>query len=91
MQLLFVGKITDCNCNILFTHTSCIVQEHTGRKIGTEHKINDLYQLEYLHLPSSPHSVVSLLVTFDLWHRQLGHLSSSRLKTLSDFDMLGNF
>ena len=34
MQLLFVGKITNCNCNILFTPT-CIVQDFTGRKIGT--------------------------------------------------------
>ena len=25
MQLLSIGKITDCNCNILFTPTSCIV------------------------------------------------------------------
>ena len=34
MQLLSVGKITDCNYNILFTSTSYIVQNHTGQKIG---------------------------------------------------------
>ena len=43
MQLLTVGKIIDCNCNILFTPTSCIVQDHTGRKIGTGRKVNDLH------------------------------------------------
>jgi len=90
MQLLSVGKIIDCNCNILFTPTSYIIQDHISQKIGTGRKVNCLYQLEYLHLPLSPHLAVSLLVTSDLWHRQLGHLSSSRLKTLYDSGMLEN-
>ena len=91
IQLLSIGKITDCKYNILFTPNSFIVQDHTGRKIVTGCKINDLYQLKYLHLPSSPHPVMSLSVTSDLWHRCLGHLSSFRLKTLFDFDLFGKF
>jgi len=65
MQLISVEKITD-NCNILFTPTSCIFQDYTGRKNGISHKVNDLYQLEYLHIPSSPHPAVSLSVPSDL-------------------------
>jgi len=91
MQLLSVEKITDCTYNILFIPTSYIVQDHTGRKIQTGRKVNDLYQLEYLYLPSSPHPAMSLSVTSDLWHRRLGHSSSSRLKTLSVSGMLGSF
>ena len=34
---------------------------------------------------------MSLSVISDLWHRWLGHLSSYRLKTLSDSSMLENF
>ena len=90
MKLLFVDKLTDYNCIVLFTLTSCIVQDHT-RTIGTGRKVNDLYQLESLYLSSSPHPVVSLSVTSNLWHRQLGHLSTSRLKTLSDSGVLGKF
>jgi len=84
MKLLSVGKLTDYDSNVLFTLTSSIVQDHTGRTIGTGRKVNGLYQLESLHLSSSPHLAASFSVTFDIWHRQLGHLSTSRLKTLSD-------
>jgi len=34
---------------------------------------------------------VSLSVTSDLWHRRLEHISTSRLKTLSDSGVLGKF
>ena len=75
MKLLSVGKLIDYNRNVLFTPTACIIQDHTGRTIGTGRKVNGLYQLESLHLSSSPHPVVSLSVTSDLWHRRLGYLS----------------
>jgi len=35
MKLLYVGKLTDYNCNFLFTPSSCIVQDQTGRTIRT--------------------------------------------------------
>ena len=73
IKLLFVGKLTEYNCNILFTPTSCIVQDHTRRTIRSGRKVNDLYQLECLHLSSSPHPAVSLSVTSNSWHHQLGH------------------
>lgn len=43
MKLLFVGKITDHNCYILFAHSSFIVQDHTGQKIRAGHRINMQY------------------------------------------------
>ena len=58
MQLLSVGKITSTSCNILFTPTSCVIQDHTSWKIVTSHKVNGLFQLKYLHLP--PASPVDL-------------------------------
>ena len=59
--------------------------------VGIGRKVNGLYLLEYLHLSSSPHPAASFSVTSDLWHHRLGHLSTSRLKTLSDFGVLGKF
>jgi len=91
MQLLTVGKIIDCNCNILFTPTSCIIQDYTSRKIGTWRNVNGLYQLEYIHLPLLPHPTMSLSVTSDLWHRRLGYLFSIKLKTLSNTSVLEIF
>ena len=91
MKLLSVGKLTDYDSNVLFTLTSSIVQDHTGRTIGTGRKVNGLYQLESLHLSSSPHPAASFSVTSDIWHRQLGHLSTSRLKTMSDSNVLEKF
>jgi len=29
MKLLSLGKLIDCDCNILFIPTSCIVKDHT--------------------------------------------------------------
>ena len=60
-QLLYVSKITDHNCNVLFIPISCIIQDHTGRKIRTGRKVNDLYWLEYLHLLSSAYPAVNFL------------------------------
>ena len=66
IKLLFVGKLTNYNCIVLFTSTSCIVQDHIRRTIETGCKVNGLYQLESLHLSSSPHPVVILSVTSNL-------------------------
>src|SRR4051812_27006365 len=91
MKLLSVGQITDLNCYVLFGPSSCLVQDHTGKKIGAGCKVNGLYQLEYLHLPPSQRSALSLSATSDVWHRRLGHPSEARLRTLFNSGVLGKF
>jgi len=41
MQLLSVGKITNTGCNVLFTPTSCVVQDSTGLRLGRVIKLLD--------------------------------------------------
>src|SRR5436190_1804235 len=77
-----VGQITDLNCYVLFGPSSCVVQDHTGKKIGAGRKVNGLNQLEYLHLPLSRRLGLSLFATYDVWHHCLSNSSEARLQTL---------
>ncbi|GAB2289286.1 hypothetical protein Dimus_038040 [Dionaea muscipula] len=81
------------NCCLIFLSTSCLVQDlSTWMTIGVGKLDNGLYHLQPQLdvLPPAPANTISsssvLAVTtdqeFDLWHRRLGHLSSSRLSFL---------
>ena len=91
MQLLSVGKIANCNCNI-YTHSLPVLSRITpAERLEQKRKVNGLYQLEYLHLSSSSCPAVIFSVTSDLWHRRLDHLSCSTLKILSNSGVLKSF
>src|SRR3954470_4718975 len=91
MRLISISQITNLNCYVSFGPTSCVVQDHTGRKIGAGRKEHGLYVLEYLHLPLSAFPAISLSATSELWHRRLGHPSESRLRHLFKNVALGKF
>jgi len=104
MQLMSAGQITDHGCRIILESDSCCVQDlRTGLLVGTgprRHDSQHLWELDWLHLPSSPLappspsstasvSAASTAPTFAQWHRCLGHLSGSRLSTLVGSGVLG--
>ena len=104
MQLMSAGQITDHGCRIILESDSCCVQDLcTWLLVGTgprRHDSQRLWELDWLHLPSSPLappspsstasvSVASTAPTFAQWHRRLGHLSGSRLSTLVGSGVLG--
>src|SRR3954471_13421381 len=91
MRLISISQITNLNCYVSFGPLSCIVQDHTGRKIGAGRKEHGLYVLEYLHLPLSTFPAISLSATFELWHHRLGHPSEARLCHLFKTGALGKF
>ena len=66
----------------------------TGQIIGTACKVGRLFELIFLHLPSSRlyASVVSRQSTSSLalWHSHLGHASISRVKQLVSRGLLGS-
>ncbi|XP_038680973.1 uncharacterized protein LOC119981907 [Tripterygium wilfordii] len=86
-----VGGICDFGYDVLFTPSSCRVQDpSTSRMIGSGRRVGGLYHLQSLHLPSSHPSFCGLASpTPDIWHRRLGHISESRLKSLSLSGALG--
>ena len=72
-----------------------VVQDsQTGQIVGTASKFRRLFELIFLHLPSSRLStfVVSEQSTSSLalWHSHLGHASISRVKQLVSRGLLGS-
>src|SRR3954471_22293273 len=91
MRLISISQITNLNYYVSFGPTSCVVQDHTGRKIGAGRKEHGLYVLEYLHLPLFAFPAISLSATSELWHHSLGHPSEARLRHLFKTGALGKF
>ena len=65
----------------------------SGQTIGRAHRRGGLYYLDFLSVPVSSSSSSSLAGVVpsaaDLWHRCLGHISESRLKSLFHNGALG--
>ena len=72
-----------------------VVQDsHTGHIVGIARKVGRLFELIFLHLPSShlSASAVSRQSTSSLalWNSRLGHASISRVKKLLSRGLLGS-
>ena len=72
-----------------------VVQDsQTGQIVGKARKVERLFELIFLHLPSSrlSASTVSGQHTYSLalWHSRLGHASISRVKQLVSRGLLGS-
>ena len=86
-NLLSVGQLTELGFSLTFFSTGVVVQDsHTGQIVRTTRKVERLFELIFLHLPSShlSASAVSEQSTYSLplWHSRLGHASISRVKQL---------
>ena len=94
VNLMSVGKTTeDLHCSITFFPSWCILQDLATRMmIGVGKRRNDLYYLVALaSTPSSSSFSCNLIISSNLWHRRLGHPSSSRLQFLSNNLIKFNF
>ena len=82
-NLFSVSQIVDHGCVVSFDPTSCFVQDrHTGILIGQDHRREELYIMDHIHLPFHPRANVSCSTHIppspfigDFWRRCLGHLS----------------
>jgi len=71
-----------------------VTDPQSGQTIGLAHRRERLYYLDFLNVlvsNSTPsHSLVGVVPSAaDLWHRRLGHISKSRLKSLFHSGALG--
>jgi len=88
VDLMSVSRVTsDLNCSVTFFPQLCILQDlMTGMTIGLGEQRDGLY---YLVAINKSHKVNTIKTTSTsntssiLWHRRLGHLSSSRLDFLA--------
>ena len=72
-----------------------VVQDsHTGQIVGTACKVGMLFELIFLHLPSSRLSASAVsgqsTSSLALWHSRLGHASISRVKQLVSWGLFGS-
>ena len=53
-NLLSVGQLTELSFSLTFSSTSVVVRDsQTGQIVGTAYKVGRLFELIFLHLPSS--------------------------------------
>ena len=93
-NLLSVGQLTELGFSLTFSSTSVVVQDsQMGQIIGTARKVGRLFELIFLHLPSSRLSASAVseqsTSSIALWHSRLGHASISRVKQLVSRGLLG--
>ena len=72
-----------------------VVQDSQMRQIvRTAHKVGRLFEIIFLHLPSSHLSAYAVsgqsTSSLSLWHPRLGHASISRVKQLVSRGLLGS-
>ena len=94
-NLLSVGQLTELGFSLTFSFTGVVVQDSQTRQIvGTAHKVGRLFELIFLHLPSSRLSTSVVLrqstSSLALWHSRFGHGSISRVKQLVFKGLLGS-
>ena len=94
-NLLSVEKLTELGFFLTFSSTVVVVRDsQTGQIVGTSRKVGRLFELIFLHLPSSRLSASAIseqsTSSLVLWHSRLGHASISRVKQLVSRGLLGS-
>ena len=94
-NLLYVGQLTELGFSLTFSSTVVVVQDsQTGQIVGTALKVGRLFELIFLHLPSSRLSASAVseqsTSSLALWNSRLGHASISRVKQLVSRGLLGS-
>ena len=96
-NLISVGQLVDNNCNVHFSHSSCVVQDQVSRQmIAKGPKVGRLFPLRVspsTFIPSFPLLSFTCNVVGSsnkMWHGHLGHPNSDVLRTLFNSGLLGN-
>ena len=94
-NLLSVGQLIELGFSLTFSSTGVVMQDsQTGQIVGTSRKVVRLFELIFLHLPSSRLSASTTLeqstYSLALWHSRLSHASISRVKQLVSRGLLGS-
>uniref|UniRef100_A0A2N9GH63 Integrase catalytic domain-containing protein n=1 Tax=Fagus sylvatica TaxID=28930 RepID=A0A2N9GH63_FAGSY len=93
LNLLSVDQLTELGLNLFFSSRGCLMQDsRTGQIIGTTRKVGRLFELTFLHFPSSSVSapVIAASASIKLWHSRLGHVSLPHIQTLVSRGLLGS-
>ena len=83
-NLMSMGQLDDMGYNIMFHAKSWLVKKG-NLAILTSHKFGSLYSL-YVSLKERSLCVVELL-SIELWHSQLGHMSQNGMEIFSIGDI----
>ena len=94
-NLLSVRQLTELGFSLTFSFIGVVVQDSQKRQIvGTARKVKRLFELIFLHSPSSRLSVFVVsgqsTSSLALWHSCLGHASISRVKQLVSRGLFGS-
>ena len=94
-NLLSIGQLTELGFSLTFSSTGVVVHDsQTGQIVGTSCKVGRLFELIFLHLPSSRLSAYAVsrksTSSLALWHSRLGHAFISRVKQLVSKGLLGS-
>ena len=93
-NLLSVKQLNELGFSLTFSSTGVVVTDSHARQIvGTARKVRRLFELIFLHLPSSCLSASAVsgqrTSSLALWNSRLGHASTSRVKQLVSRGLLG--
>jgi len=93
-NLISVGQLVDNGCKVEFSNSGCFVQEsHSGKMIAKGPKAGRLFPLGSLLSSCSLLPFISCnsaIVSFQLWHKRLGHPNSNVLHDLIKSGVPGN-
>jgi hypothetical protein len=81
-NLIYVGQLCELKYRLVFYFSNVHVQDpRTNQTLGTECRIERMFELSSLRLPTISISVVasSSSPSLALWHSRLGHTSTSRV------------
>ncbi|XP_025640741.1 uncharacterized protein [Arachis hypogaea] len=89
-NLISVGQLVELSFDVIFSNSGCRVQDRRTKKIiGTGYKVERLFELKNLHVPSTNLCAASSPSTLHLWHRRLAHSSLGKLRSLISTGVLG--
>jgi len=93
-NLISVGQLVDNGCKVEFSNSGCFVQDqHSEKMIAKGPKVGHLFPLSSLLSLCSLMPFISCnstIVSFQLWHKRLGHPNSNVLHHLIKSRVLGN-
>ena len=82
LNLIFVGQLCELRYKVCFSER--------GHIIGTGHRVGCLLELVSLAVPSTAVGHCGAVISPELWHSCLGHVSFSRVRPLISSGVLGH-